>query len=188
MNYLETVTTVATVFIAACALVATIVQGRQNRKHNSLSNERIEKHNRLSVKPFLITEEEHRIKGKMRHADFKVINNGIGPAVITNVILFSDNEIVADSNNEDFHKHYHNALAEKIQNFGNASGAAMSRGVSIAVGEKKVMWEFDFDPKTQNIENVNKLDFFIEYESMYGDKMPPIDTRSIDKVNYDEYP
>ena len=160
---------VLSVFVAGCALGVTVWQGRQNDKHN-----------RLSVKPFLITYMKFYSKDKIKYIEFGISNNGIGPAVVTDVMLFFEKNLVAHNNHQD----YKNAFVKILEDFGGKTTKvepnSMIGGRMIAIGERKMLWRFQYNSEIETpkaIDSFKELYMRIEYCSMYGDKMPPVDTR-----------
>ncbi len=83
----EVITGISTCVVALCALIFTIWQANQIRKHN-----------RISVTPHITT---------WTHTDseknlliVEVMNNGIGPAMINSVSLFVDGEQITGEDTE----------------------------------------------------------------------------------------
>ncbi len=158
MNW-EIVTGVASSIIALCALVFSIWQGVQARKHN-----------RISFRPHLTTwaHNEH-LKGIYA---VDLLNNGLGPALIKSFTIKVDGKKISGEGtepidkavkilfpNEQFNAHYA-YLGEKY-----AMGAKDKCRVVIIqfYGEKL--------PSNDYVEHtINRADLEVEYESFYGEK------------------
>ena len=147
-----------------------------------------QRHNRLSIQPYLAaqmktskTEAAHDPNIKLECLEIKVVNRGIGPAVITDFTLFFAGEPLADND----HKDYQIALKEKIMNksVGKSTTIELTsilKSDIIAIGEEQVVLKIQYDPKDENDETVDKfyqLDLQIKYQSMYEIDMQPCDTR-----------
>ncbi len=156
------VVAITSAFIAVCALGVTVWQGRQNYKHN-----------KLSVLPLLRFEGSNSKgdgTGYVGHYEFNIVNRGIGPAIIKTFILFSEDK--KDSYN-DYHA-YTNFLNEMIKDFKNRNQSYLGRGSVLGNGEVQTLWEFNYDPDNQKIEDIEKLIVYVEYQSIYQDEIIPL--------------
>ncbi len=180
----NTIIAIASVFIAACALVATTVQGRQNRKHNKLSNERIEKHNRLLVRPLLRFESTESVQDGVGQYKFFIVNRGVGPALIESCILFSDDEKEEYSDFES----QNNFLNKKMKGFKNTEKTYLGHGSIIDKGEKQILWELEYNPYKQKLEDFAKLKISIEYQSIYQDEIMALHRSNEVPVNVAKVP
>ena len=180
----NTIIAIASVFIAACALVATTVQGRQNRKHNRLSNERIEKHNRLLVHPLLRFESTESVQDGVGQYKFFIVNRGVGPALIESCILFSDD---GKEEYSDFESQ-NNFLNKKMKEFKNTEKTYLGHGSIIDKGEKQILWELEYNPYKQKLEDFAKLKISIEYQSIYQDEIMALHRSNEVPVNVAKVP
>ncbi|HFD31441.1 MAG TPA: hypothetical protein ENJ28_01830 [Gammaproteobacteria bacterium] len=169
------ITGLSSVVIAVCALALTIWQGKQ-----------IQKHNRLSVKPHLAT---------WSHSDedegvylVELINNGLGPAVITKFTLSLDGRPIEGQGTEPIEK----LLKDLFQEFSYKSKQAyIAKGYAMAEKEKCVLLEMKFDEKScitkTGIEDkFARAALTIEYESFYGEKFVlSTEDESNNKINQD---
>ena len=143
--------------IAIIALWANIREGKETRKHN-----------RLSVQPLLRVLKSDAIKGNVRTYKIILINHGVGPAIIKNFELLYNGK--RKSLNDS--KTYSDFLKKKISKFkGLKRGGTNHRtkGYSIKMGEELILWKFECD-KHQDIEDIEKVNIRIEYQSIYRDK------------------
>lgn len=148
----------ATVIIAVCALYLTLKQLGISRKHN-----------KMSVRPHLITSTESDEKEGV----FKLIlkNNGIGPAQFKKVSLFLDDELfvlngerkIKDMLSKMFDKHHHYS----------SSQTDLGDNYVMSPNEEIMLLEFKLIEPVSERKNVvdilNRADMSIEYESFYGD-------------------
>ena len=148
--------------IALIALLFAIIQGWQNQKHN-----------RLSVKPFLITFTASGIDKNLRSTNLRIDNRGVGPAIIKNIVLFYKGKEVARNNHND----YNNFMQEKLKYFTDPHGGFFFSGNIIQAGEKRIIYEFKYDPLTQNTAFLNEIELLIEYQSIYEDEIFTLDSR-----------
>ena len=56
----------------------------------------------------------------------------------------------------------------------------------MVAGGEKTLWEFYYNTLVHDIEEVRKTRILIEYESIYGKKMPPCDTENVPKEYYEK--
>ncbi len=150
------VTAIASIVIAGCALVATTVQGMQNRKHN-----------RLSLRPLLGPKFYYKkVKsGKKRHT-LILVNHGIGPAIIKDFILKFEGKEISRNNGTD----YFAFLTKKIGLFDNTTANHCDRGGVVDAGERLILWEFEHDPITESRAFVDEIEILIVYNSLYKDE------------------
>ncbi len=153
---------VLSLFIAACVLGVTIWQGLQNRKHN-----------RLSVLPLLGM---LRISGGINY-EMKLINRGVGPAIIKNFELLFDGKIVSCND----YKAYRTFFLE-IDNINVTGASHYAIDDVIKVGEELTLWHFE-KVNYQDISYLNKITFRVEYYSIYRDKTLIFDSDEHDKLS-----
>ena len=153
---------IASVFIATCALLFTAWQGWETRKHN-----------RLSVKPFLLSSGQELIKNDLCHVEFRLVNGGVGPAIIKSFTLLFDDEVVACNN----HRAHNDFMEEKLKFFIETVFYSMVPSNVIKVEKDVVLWDFKYDPQHQNIKFLDRIEILIEYQSIYQDEIFILDTR-----------
>ncbi len=188
MDYLEITTTIATVFIAICALWVSMQADKRNEEQARLSNERIEKHNKLSVRPLLGSDlSEHRGRAN-ESIKFVLVNHGTGPAIIEKMILFVDKKKkLQNSSNKYFNfiqkelhnnKKYVNIIEGKVKSFTSGSYGFLVPKSIMGVGERQVIWDVKDSSKTKDaISFIKRLDLRVEYTSFYKDEVFVYDTR-----------
>ena len=156
---------IASVFIATCALVATIVQGRQNRKHN-----------RLSVKPLLEflgyvgiddddDEEDDDEDDNIRKYEISLVNRGLGPAIIERFVLVYDGEEIPSDDS----KKYQDFLNNLLKDFEILVITHCYSGSSVKAGGDIPVLGFKFDAENDDVDFINEIKFLIEYQSIYKD-------------------
>lgn len=153
---------IASTMIALCALIFTIWQGFLARKHN-----------RLSVKPHLTpcTDDHIETKGLFR---YRVMNNGLGPALIERVVLKVDGNEMIGEGAELIKNALERLLPESIYKYG-AFYAFFTKGFPMLPKEDMVVAEVQFDPLSKKPKNFGKdlekrAKLEIEYKSFYGEK------------------
>ncbi len=152
---------IASVFIAGCVLVTTIVQGMQNRKHN-----------RLSVKPLLeflgyigIDDDEDEEDDDIGKYEVSLVNRGLGPAVIERFVLVYDGEEIPSDDS----KKYQDFLNNLLKDFEILVIAHCYSGSSVKAGENIPILGFKFDAENDDVDFINEIKFLIEYQSIYND-------------------
>ncbi len=148
------------------------------------ADKRNEKQARLLVQPRLTSETFDRnvpMTSNMRHIGFEIKNNGIGPALIKNAILFFDGKEVLRNDG----LAYINFISAKTQDFKEVKFEFVVPDSIIGIGKKQVMWQLQYDTITQTIDDIIKLDLQIEYESIYQDRTFIFDSRD-DFKTHDE--
>ncbi len=156
---------VLSLFIAGCVLGVTIWQGLQNLKHN-----------RISVLPLLICEEE---LGK-DSTIFRLVNSGVGPAIITKIELLFDGKVVSCND----HESYRAFLKEEMEQPVEPAVGYIYAGEIMSVGYKQWMWGLRHGKTKKDIKFIRKLSLRVEYESVYHDKTYVFDSRN-DFKTYD---
>ncbi len=159
------------VVIAVIALWANIQAGEATRKHN-----------RLMVKPLLRFESSHQdadepVHRKIKnfhHYKFILSNYGVGPGVIRKFALSSD----GGKNWHDSFEKYNDCLYDMMANFPyNNTNYLGDAGVVIS-GKKETLWEFVYDSNKpahcRKFEEMSLLWMYIEYQSIYEDKIIPL--------------
>ncbi len=144
--------------IAGCALAATIMQGRQNRKHNE-----------ISVRPLLTIRNFTSRDDTIMHANVELVNCGFGPARIISVVIFDKGE----ESDQD----YYEFAEKKLESFMNRRIAPLERGVIIKKDENYLMASVKFLLKENNIDFIKELDIEIKYQSIYKGEVFTYDSR-----------
>lgn len=153
------VTGISSAVIALCALVFSICQGMQARKHN-----------RLSVRPDLTTwEEKDAEKG---FYGVELINNGIGPAVIEEFSVKVDGKLVSGDGSEPIVK----AMKIVLPNLQYQSQQSyLGKGYVMAPKEQRTVFAVQFLghplPSMEFVEHaIKRCNLEITYKSFYGEK------------------
>ncbi len=149
-------TAIASIVIATCALVATTVQGMQNRKHN-----------RLSVKPYLKLINNITERGNKRFINLELENCGTGPAIIKNFILEFDGKEIARNDI----KKYETFLAKNTSGLTFSNICFMGSNNVIKEGTKQPLWKFKYECGSQEDKFIGGLNMRIEYQSIYKDEI-----------------
>ena len=148
-------------FVAVCALGVTVWQGRQNYKHN-----------RMSVRPQLAVFEYSDTTETEKNVWLELVNSGIGPAIIKDFILLYDGKEVSKNN----YKTYKKFLDEKAGNGELVYFAAFVPSSIIPIN--RPIKPFSFRHKHgQDNSFIEKLNFYISYQSIYEDEILICDTR-----------
>tara|TARA_Y100000758_G_C15835191_1_gene343493 strand:+ start:30 stop:575 length:546 start_codon:yes stop_codon:yes gene_type:complete len=105
-------------------------------------------------------------------AVYKIKNNGLGPAVITDIEYFIDEKKINTGFDEN-----KDTLFDESFNFDNIAGHAYSTfliGQTIPMNETLTIYEYAFITKEaferQSMEFHDRLSFIIKYESLYGEQ------------------
>ncbi len=169
----ETYIALASATVAICALGVTVWQGRQNHKHN-----------KLSVRPFLEPELERQRDDSNDQGKIilELVNRGVGPAIIKNFVLLFNGEEVSQNSI----KTYHDFLNRKLKDFHNASLSACGPEESIQIGQRLGLISFNYIISKQNVSFFDKLDFLIEYQSIYQDETYTYDSRKYRQLHDEE--
>lgn len=157
----EAIIGVSSAIIALCALVLSIWQGVQMRRHN-----------RLSFRPHL---------DAWRHADpekgyyaVDLINNGLGPAIVKSFVVKVDGKQIFGDGTEPIEK----ALRIVFPNFPyQASCSYVAKGYSLAAKEQCKIAAVQFTGSVLPAHNLvqdafNRADLEIVYKSVYGEEFP----------------
>jgi len=149
---------ISSCIIALCALIFTIWQGFQARKHN-----------KLSYKPHLTTWVHSDADKGFYKMD--LINNGLGPALIENFVLKVDGKIIPGERTEPIEK----ALKILFPNHHYAVYKSfVAKGYSMAAKDKCTIIAIQFTnppfPTYEFVEStMNRGDIEISYKSFYNE-------------------
>ncbi len=144
--------------IGGCALSLTIWQGKQNDKHN-----------RLSVRPELTIARYISTRGTQIYANVRLINGGFGPALITSVVLFSDDIKVSQT--------YYDFAEEKLKEFTKKRFSPLAPRVVIRAGEEYLMASVEYEGDESRLDFIDRLDIEIKYQSIYRDETFTYDSK-----------
>ncbi len=167
------ITATATVVLALTSIVVALVgfftYFRENEK-NRIEKIDKNKRDRLSVKPLLMFEKIHKKINGGYHYKFNLVNRGIGPAIIKNFVLISDDKQKSYDNFND----YSDLLLDIMDCFAFHDQAYLSPNSPMANGEKQTLWEFTYDSDKKEevvaLQAIERLYLFIEYQSIYEDE------------------
>ncbi|MDC5857447.1 hypothetical protein [Vibrio europaeus] len=155
---LEVIISIASSVIALCALLFTVWQGVQTRKHN-----------RISYKPHL-TSWSHKEQQKGVFA-LDIINNGLGPAVIKKFTISVDGEALDGKGPALVESAVRRIFADK-----RYSAHYEFMGASYVMGAKDrcrvvvIKFEGTTVPTSDEVEQaIERARLEIHYESFYGD-------------------
>lgn len=152
----------ASAAVAACALGVTILQGRQNHKHNM-----------LSVRPFIGALEHYENVDNIKQITFELINSGVGPAIIKNFTLLYDGKEVARNNRNA----YEEFLQKRLKGFKIVEVFSYAPGAAMQAGERLKLLTFEYDIEKQRIDFINKLDLLVDYQCLYQRETFTFDSR-----------
>ena len=147
----------AAIIIAGLAFILTIFLGWQNHRHN-----------KLSVRPLLKFDVTIGQGESTRVYKLKLVNCGIGPAIIKDVKLFFEDKPVPLDEDHAFIR-----FINKItKDFERKEFRAILLEDTLVAGEKITVFDFEF--QSQKLDVLLKMALLIEYESFYGEKFPPL--------------
>ncbi len=143
---------IAGIIIALAVAITTIWQGFLTRKHN-----------RLSVKPILRIDRNITLDDNF---NIKLLNNGVGPAIIKSVKYFVDNtEIVGDQiSTQVLHKL---GLFDSYEHFEISSGETLSSGEQRSLF--KLLKKLEVDALIDIMTTFKRCSIEIKYESIYNE-------------------
>ena len=132
------------------------------------ADKRNEKQARLSVRPILLLETAR--DGEDNTVEITLTNDGAGMAFIKEYVLYYKGEEVARDNAN--YKRFFQKDLEKLENYKTTKSGHLGSGSFIKVGEKKTLWSAKYNPKDKDMDGtiLNRLDFYIEYQSIYGEE------------------
>ena len=162
------ITATATVVLALTSIVVALVgfftYFRENEK-NRIEKTDKDKRDRLLVRPLLVLETAR--DGDDNTVEITLTNDGAGIAFITEYVLYYKGEEVA-RNNADYKRFFQKDL-EKLENYKTTKSGHLGFGGFIKVGEEKTLWSATYNPKDKDMDGtiLNRLDYYIEYQSIY---------------------
>ena len=155
----QSVMGISNAIIALCALVFSLWQGAQARKHN-----------RLSFRPHLTTWTHNNLDKGLYAVE--PLNNGIGPAVIENFALKIDGQQIAGDGTAPIET----ALKILFPNFSyQSNNSYLAKNYSMAPNERCVVVSVEFSgphfPSPEAVEHaLNRADLKITYKSFYEER------------------
>lgn len=185
----NTIIAVAALVIASVTSIASIYQSYLNRKQ-FISNQ---EHNRLSVQPHLTTARFEDVLDTEYAIVIDIMNNGLGPAIIKDFKVFYGEDKKPLGSGDDsraLQAAIENILKKELPEECSSKKCGITINIFTKIypfpsGESKTLLgiaiDKSFDP-TPYRALMNKFHFKFEYESMYGEKIFPLDTRD-DKAN-----
>ncbi len=155
----EVLTGVSSVVIALCVLIFTILSGWFTQRHN-----------KLSVKPHLTTWITQR--SQQHYYCLELVNNGLGPALITSMEITLDNQVIQGKATEPIDTVIQ-ALFVDAQY--KTETSFFDIGYSMPVDERRALVSIQFlEPFTITPEifeeRMKRCGLYIRYKSFYNDK------------------
>ncbi len=158
MNW-EMITGVASLVIALCALVFSIWQGFQVRKHN-----------KMAFRPHL-SSWSHSQHDKDVYI-VELLNNGLGPAVIKNFTIKVDGKKISGEGTELMEKAIKALFPDMEFNY---QYGHLGEKYAMGAKEKRTLLSIQFlddelPPSDDIKRTLSRADLEVEYESFYGEK------------------
>lgn len=169
-DHWEGITALGSMVVGACALVFTIYQWRDARRHN-----------RISLRPFINKGNRTETWPDRARMAISLTNNGLGPAVIKTFQIFYKGTTLA----EPFAKKLETVMKGVIADGKCSSGALDFRpGHIMPPGStEELAWVSFSKAEGDDVDRVRRaidcFDMLLEYESMYGEPTR-LDTREPD--------
>ena len=163
---LEITLSVSAIIIAISSMVISIYEGITMRNHYHLSVQpRLDYDFDMSGVP---DDDETNFST----SGYKIKNNGLGPAIITNIEYFIDGNKIDSVTEQN-----KNLLFDKLFNFKNIAGHSHSTflvGQTIPSNETLTIFEYSFMTleayERQHKEFYNRFSFIINYKSLYSER------------------
>ena len=157
------ITAIASIFIALASILIAFIALQSNIKEGKETR----KHNKLSVRPLLTVEKKQIEEEDNHNHKFILVNSGVGPAIIESFALYFKDRKVSYNDSEA----YGNFLEHNMKRFNCQHISHGNRGVVMAAGEEKMLWEFEYNLNTKDIEDIQELTVRVEYQSIYKDEI-----------------
>ena len=155
----------------------------RNEKQAKLSNKRSEKHNRLSVLPLLKFDISAGVgQGRIRYR-LALINYGVGPAIITDVKLFSDGELVPIEKNKGILPFILSITLNIIRNVRSNEARGIMQGDVLVAGGEIIFFDVECDSQDTSLNVLRKIGLLIKYESLYKEKFPLLQHGKVSNEN-----
>lgn len=147
--------------VALCALFFTAFQLHATRKHN-----------KLSVKPHLVTFVNRNREPGKGSLSAKLMNNGLGPAIIKNYQIYLDGKMLEIKSSKEAEETLKKILHDK--KLITTSATLLGKRYAMPSKESKDIMIVNFvlerDNEFEEIESRLKFDLVVEYESIYGEE------------------
>ncbi len=152
---------------ALIALGFAIWQGWQNQKHN-----------KLSLRPLLGSDLLNKRTDNMKYIKFELVNYGVGPLIVKEMLMFSDNE--EDELGHSI-KSYLDFMYKKLKGIRERQIGFLAPGSVMEIGNRLIVWGIHYDIQNENIDFIYNLDVKVKYQSVYEDEIYVYDTREDSK-------
>lgn len=155
------VVAIASAITAVAAVVVALWNGYAMRKHY-----------RLSVQPRLKL--THRFRGAREFYGIRLVNAGLGPAIIDDIIITLDGEPIDNT---------HHAWKSTLKTVGlDPSRWHLTRsGVGTIMRADAVVWLFRTDELKEDpnstIRRLSRVGVKVQYSSLYGQKQTPLEDK-----------
>ncbi len=146
----------ASAIIGGCALWVSIRTDKRN-----------EKQARLLVYPYLILGRSRIRKDSKGTVGVTLANEGVGLAFIKEFILYYDGKEVVRNNAEEYKEFLCGDLIKSV-GYKTTETGRVGPGACINVGEEKTLWSAEYNAEKDFGSILSRLDFYIEYQSIYG--------------------
>jgi len=159
-----------TVVFAICAMAITIWQGYLTRRHS-----------RLSVKPHLTI--DYTYSNHDFSLEYRLSNNGLGPAIITKYEMIIDEKVVPTDNFNEAKQELWHLFNGTMPNFASQLKIRhINNGEALEAGKDLVLLDFSrlkgIEPDLFNYDliatKMAQIKFKVQYESFYGEKSPQL--------------
>lgn len=146
----------ASLTIAVAAVAIAVWSGYLTRRHN-----------RLSVAPRLRI--NHRFRGVAGGYGVRIVNAGLGPAIVTSIDLYRDGTLVTYS-----HQGWMDALNDVGLKSRDWAITRMLVGTVVQAGEQVWLFRAEELPEEANsvIRGLSHLEVVVRYTSLYGEEHP----------------
>jgi len=135
----------------------------------------LRKHNRLSIKPHLTTWTYDDDSNQNYKIYFVLANNGLGPAIIKDFIVFFDGHKIGDNYDQSSLKSQVDEKAKQKEGILRNTISTLGRNSAFPIGKQEVLFSITtpmhmgFD-KSEFQEFIDRFDVDITYTSVYGEK------------------
>ena len=182
----DIVSATATVVIAATSVLAALLgffTYFSEVKKNRIEKADKDKRDRLLVKPFLTCVRDLKVDEGIRLVTLKLVNSGVGLAVIKKFILLDGDKIISSNNSVAGYLFLIEGLKPLVLEPKNTTVGLLTGGNFLQAGEEHIIWKFKYTPQSGAIEFSNRINFLIEYQSIYQDEVFTFDSREQRKIN-----
>ncbi len=177
-KYFSEILSVSAIIIAIVTAVTTIIQTRDNKKHNI-----------LSVRPHLNTIAESSQVNKLNKYKYNVVlkNSGIGPAFISNIKYQLNGKELESS--KDFDIIFKNNLKDKLKDFKFDYSLLISEFKTNVLheGEQINIVQLNIYPKNSKLSNLERkilYDVYLYFTNYLSKIRTTIDYKSLYEISY----